>query len=188
MPIVIGISVVAVGLAIAIATRPSAFRVERSTVITAPAEAVFAAINDFRRWAEWSPYEKLDPAMQKRFEGASAGIGAVYGWSGNGKAGAGEMTIKVSEPNRHVVIALRFERPFKSTSTSEFTLEPTPEGVRVTWATFGDNTLLAKAFSLVADMDKLLGKDFEEGLRKLKSLAEGDGKSARQLADTANSN
>jgi uncharacterized protein YndB with AHSA1/START domain len=185
MPILVGISALVVGLAIAVATRPNRFRIARSAVITAPAESVFAAINDFRRWAEWSPYEKLDPTMQKRFEGASAGIGAVYGWSGNNKAGEGEMTIKASEPNRQVVISLRFGRPFKSTSTSEFTLEPTPEGVRVTWAMYGDNTLMGKAFSLVANMDKLLGKDFEEGLRNLKSVVER-GTDGRRIASVVN--
>jgi uncharacterized protein YndB with AHSA1/START domain len=188
MPIVIGMSVLLVALALAVATRPSTFRIVRTAVINAPAEAVFAALNDLRRFSEWSPYEKLDPHMQKRFEGADRGVGAVYGWSGNSKAGAGDMTITVSEPNRRVVIALRFERPFKSSSTTEFTLEPSAEGVHVTWAMFGENTLFAKVFSLVANMDKLLGKDFEEGLSNLKAVAEGRAGSARQLSRAATSN
>ena len=36
----------------------------------------------------------------------------------------------------------------------------------------GRNNFFSKAFSLVADMDKLDGKDFEEGLANLKALAE----------------
>ena len=35
----------------------------------APPEQVFALINDFHRWGEWSPWEKLDPAMNRTFGG-----------------------------------------------------------------------------------------------------------------------
>ena len=40
------------------ATRPDNFRVERAATIKAPPEKVFALIQDFHRWADWSPWRK----------------------------------------------------------------------------------------------------------------------------------
>src|SRR5581483_9534888 len=61
------VAAVVVVLAVTIATRPSAFRIQRSVIISAPARVVFAHLEDFHRWSEWSPYEKLDPAAQKSY-------------------------------------------------------------------------------------------------------------------------
>ena len=36
------------------ATKPNTFRLERSTRIQAPPEKVFALLDYFHRWAEWS--------------------------------------------------------------------------------------------------------------------------------------
>ena len=76
------------------ATRPDDFQVQRSIVVKAAPEKILPLITDFRRWSEWSPYEKLDPAMKRVHAGAPSGVGAVYEWEGSGKAGAGRMEIK----------------------------------------------------------------------------------------------
>ena len=58
------------------ATRPANFTVRREIAVAAPPEAIFPFVTDFRQWALWSPYEKLDPAMQRTFGGAPSGKGA----------------------------------------------------------------------------------------------------------------
>jgi len=176
----IGLAVLLIVLAIAIATRPDTFRIERSALISAPAEAVFGLVNDFHKWPQWSPWEKLDPNMTRTFSGANAGVGAVYSWSGNSKAGEGSMRIKDSNPSQRIALDLDFVRPFKASNVSEFTFTPSAGGVQVTWVLTGVNTIPSKAFSLVANMDKLVGKDFEQGLGNLKSVSETDG--TRRLA------
>src|SRR4029077_19122825 len=80
------------------ATRPGTFRVERSKSIEAPPASIFELIDDFHRWAAWSPWEKLDPAMKRTFAGAPSGKGAVYEWAGNSKAGEGRMEITGTSP------------------------------------------------------------------------------------------
>ena len=60
------------------ATRPDSFRIERSLLVQAPPQAIYTQIADFRRWQAWSPYENLDPAMRRSYEGAERGPGAVY--------------------------------------------------------------------------------------------------------------
>lgn len=48
-----------------VANASDTFRVERSTVIDAPPEAIFPHIDDFRAWSAWSPYEKMDSNLAK---------------------------------------------------------------------------------------------------------------------------
>ncbi|TLP78078.1 polyketide cyclase [Pseudomonas nitroreducens] len=154
------------------ANRPGTFRVERTARIQAPPERVQGYIEDFHLWAQWSPFEKLDPAMQRSFSGADKGRGAVYAWEGNSKAGAGRMEILESDPGSRVTIALDFLKPFKASNTAEFTLVPRDGGTEVTWAMFGPVPFVAKIMHLFFDVDSMVGKDFEAGLANLKALAE----------------
>lgn len=169
--ILVAALVVLVVLAVFIATRPAHFRVERSAQINAPAADVFPLIDDFHHWAQWSPYEKLDPGMKKTFSGAPAGVGAEYAWAGNYKAGEGRMTITDSKPNELVSLKLEFLKPFAATNQATFKLTPTPLGTEVRWSMDGNNGFMAKAFCLVVDMDSLVGKDFEQGLSNLGRVA-----------------
>src|SRR5262245_63637847 len=74
-------------------TKPDTFRVERSAVIKAPPENIFALINDFQQWRSWSPWETRDPALKRTYGGAASGKGAIYAWEGNRNVGSGRMEI-----------------------------------------------------------------------------------------------
>ena len=78
MKILIGLAVIVVVFVAIVATRPSEFRVARTTTIAAPAPAVFAQVNDFHKWEAWNPWAQIDPAMKQTYEGAPAGRGAIY--------------------------------------------------------------------------------------------------------------
>lgn len=175
--ILIGIAVLIVGFIVLVATRPATFHVERSATIAAPAEIVFAQVNDFHKWGAWSPWEKLDPQLQKTFEGTS-GTGASYAWKGNDKAGEGKMTIEQSDKNARIVIKLQFLKPFPATNTATFTFTPDGQGTKVTWAMDGNNNFMSKAFQLFMNMDKMVGGDFEKGLAEIKSISETAAKAA----------
>jgi len=154
-----------------VATRPNEYRVERSATFAAPPEAVFAQIDDFHRWADWSPWEKLDPQMQRSFGGAASGVGAEYHWVGNNQVGEGQMTITESQPNDRVAIKLEFLKPWASTSLATFTLAPDNAGTRVTWAMDGKHNFMSKAMCIFVSMDKMIGADFERGLAALGTVA-----------------
>jgi hypothetical protein len=72
-----------------------------------------------------SPWEKLDPNMQKTFEGPAAGVGQSYAWNGNKKVGKGKMTIEESVPGQKVGMKLEFVEPMESTATCALTLAGT---------------------------------------------------------------
>lgn len=161
---------VAVVLVLA-ALRPDSFRIERSVIVQAPPQAIYPQIADFRRWQAWSPYENLDPAMRRSYEGAERGLGAVYAWDGD-KSGAGRMEIVEAAEASLVRIRLDFLRPFKARNTAEFLLTPEGEGTRLSWAMYGPDPYVGKLMGLFFDRDTMIGKDFEKGLASLKALAE----------------
>jgi hypothetical protein len=170
--ILIALVVMVAMLAVVVATRPSEFRVQRTTTISAPAPVVFAQVNDFHKWEAWSPYVKRDPAMKKTFEGAPSGVGAIYTWSGNNEVGEGRTTIIESRPSELIRVQLEFVRPFAATSIAEFTFKPEGERTAVTWSLNGHNNFIAKAMGLVVNTDRMIGGDFETGLAQMKSAAE----------------
>src|SRR5436190_9622295 len=174
--IVVLVVVVAVaGVLATAATKPDAFRVERSIAIKAPPEKVLALVGDLRGWTAWSPYEKKDPAMKRAYAGSAAGKGAVYEWDGNKEVGRGRMEILEAGPSK-VLIKLDFISPFEAHNTAEFTAVPQGESTNVTsnvtWAMYGPSPYFAKVMHTVIDMDKMIGGDFEAGLQSLKAVAE----------------
>jgi uncharacterized protein YndB with AHSA1/START domain len=155
------------------ASKPDTFLVQRSTSIAAPPEKIFPMIDDLRAQSAWSPFEK-DPDMKRTHSGAPHGKGAVYAWDGNRQVGAGRIAITDSVPPSKVVLALDMSRPFKAHNTVEFTLDRTGAGTNVTWAMQGGQPYMAKVMGLFVDCDKMCGGLFEEGLAKLKAIAEGE--------------
>jgi len=167
-----GLAALLVVLLLVVATRPSTYHVERSTTISAPAEAVFAQIVDFKKWDAWSPWSKLDPNMKVTYDGTQGTVGASYAWSGNDDVGTGKMTMLAIDPGKRVDIKLEFQAPWESAAKNGFTLEPLGKDTKVTWLMDGNNDFMGKAMSLVMDMDKMIGNDFEKGLAQMKKVAE----------------
>lgn len=154
----------------------SEFEVRRSTTIDAPPEVVFAHLSDFRRWTAWSPWEGVDPNLERTYSDPSGGVGAHYAWRGNRKAGEGSMTITgITEPSE-LTLDLSFLKPFKANNTITFALTAAPGGgTAIDWIMRGRNeSLISKAFSKIVPMDKLVGGDFEKGLASLKERSEAE--------------
>jgi carbon monoxide dehydrogenase subunit G len=164
-----------VSLAAYVTTRPDSFRIERSTRIDVAPEVVFSNINDFHKWELWSPWDKIDPKLERHYSGAASGVGAVYSWSGNKKVGSGRMEIIGSTPFKGVQIKLDFTAPFAASNTVDFTLAKNGDGTDVSWAMSGPQPFISKLMGLVFNMDKLIGNDYAKGLAQLKQVSEGSG-------------
>lgn len=181
--IAMGLAGAAVVLTAVVATRPSTFHYERSITVAAPPETVFAQVNDFHAWTGWSPYEKLDPQIKRSYAGPASGVGASYAWSGNQQVGEGRMTIERSDAASQIAIKLEFVKPLAATNMAKFTFAKTADGTKVTWAMDGENGFISKAASLVFDLEKLVGDDFERGLAALKTQAETAARAQAQADD-----
>jgi hypothetical protein len=165
--------VIIAGILVFASTRPNTMRIERKTSVKAPPERIAPFITDFHKWAQWSPYEKLDPAMKKTFSGAESGKGATYAWSGNSKAGEGTMEIIDADKPTRTAVRITFKRPFKSEGVSEFLLMPRGESTDATWEMTSPTNFVTKLMGMFMNMDDLIGRDFAVGLENLKRVAEG---------------
>lgn len=165
------VAVIAIILGLA-ATKPDSFQIQRATVIKAPPEKIMPLVTDFHNWAMWSPWEHLDPKMQRTFTGASSGKGSVYAWKGNSDVGQGRMEITEVVAPVKTVIKLDFIEPITSSNVTTFDMVPKDDKTTVTWTMTGPMPYLTKVMNVFASMDSLIGPDLERGLAKMKMTAE----------------
>jgi hypothetical protein len=112
----------------------------------------------------------MDPSTQLTVSTPSAGTGATYAWTSD-KMGAGTMLITASAPEA-IAIDLNFLKPFKAENKVVFTLTPIHGGTHITWSMTGKNNFIGKAFGLFMNVDKMVGGDFEKGLKDIKRQSE----------------
>lgn len=167
-----------------VAAQPSEVHVERSRVVAASPEDLWPQVSDLRAFVRWSPWTDRDPNQVSEFSDPSGGVGAWYTWTGNADVGRGRMSITGIEEGRRVLQDLEFIEPFPSRADVSITLAAVDGGTRVTWGFDTENGFVEKAFSLVFDMDAMLGPDFELGLERLSAIAETDAR-ARAAAEAA---
>jgi effector-binding domain-containing protein len=150
---------------------PSTAHVERSITIGAPPCTIFAVVNTFQTFNEWSPWYELDPNTRYTFSGPPIGPGAKMSWtSDNPDVGNGSQEIVASEPCTLVRTKLDFGE--EGVADAFFRLEPAGTATRATWGfdtDFGYN-LIGRYFGLF--FDSMLGPDYEKGLQNLKTFAE----------------
>jgi len=176
MKIVIVLAIVVVVFLVFVASRPSSYRIARSTTIFAPAAAIFPHINDLLKFAVWSPWLKMDPKVKVTYEGPAAGVGAASTWVGNNQIGEGRQTIVESKTNELVRIKLEFVKPMAGVAMTELALKPEGGGTQITWSISGENGFVSKIFCLLMSQEKMIGEPFEKGLTDLKTLVETSAK------------
>lgn len=146
--------------------------VERSAIINAPVNVVFAQVNTLKNWSRWDPWMAKDPNAVNTFEGPEAGVGAVHKWESSVKeVGSGTMTITGSLPNEAIDIKLDFEGHGSATGGFKFMSEGASQ-VNTTWSFDSDAGMNPVKRLMGAMMDKFVGADFEKGLANLKALCE----------------
>jgi uncharacterized protein YndB with AHSA1/START domain len=149
---------------------PSGYKVERSLVVEAPPDRIFPLVAAPRRWMQWSIWTRRDPGMAIEYFGPESGAGAGWRWDSKTE-GRGEMTLVEADPAHGLRYKLYFP-DFDTTSTGAIVLAPEGTGTRVTWNNLGDMGRNPLKHYMAAAMDRLVGPDFEAGLRNLKTLAE----------------
>lgn len=171
--ILISVLVLIAAVLIYAATKPSDFKIQRSTTIKASPDKLFPLINDLHNMQTWSAWETVDPKMKRSYSGEASGKGAKYAWEGNREIGQGSMEITESIPASKVAMRLDFVKPFEGHSTVEFSIEPNGENTVVTQTMRGTSSYIPKLMCLLFfDQDKMIGGKFEEGLANLKAIAE----------------
>ena len=152
--------------------KPDTFQVQRSIAINAPPERIYPLIADLRAWSAWSPWEKKDPNQTRSFSGAESGVGARYAWDGDRNVGQGSMAITEASAPTRLRLNLDFLKPFEAHNKVVFALQPQGQATNVTWTMTGPVPFFAKIIHVVMNMDRMIGGDFETGLKAMKTQAE----------------
>jgi len=146
---------------------PKQFRIERSVLVAAPMESVWAHLGDVRQHQAWAPWLS-DPATTVTWGDTTTGQGAAYTWASGG-SGSGAFTVSSANEPRRLDYAVSIDSIGDATGWFEAT--PEGDGSRVTWRFEGQNDgLLGGVVSMM--MDRLVGQAFDEGLANLTALAE----------------
>ena len=152
---------------------PKSYDVNRSITIDQPVSKVFNFLRYLKNQDKWSPWEKKDPNMKKDFVGTDGQVGAINKWEGNKEVGTGEQEITRIAENEVIESRLRFFKPWKSESDAYLKVNEAEQGkTTVTWGFRGNNKFPVSIMMLFMNMDKAIGKDFDEGLANLKKLLE----------------
>ncbi len=170
---VLGIIIVVLAVIIVVGGMflPKTYTVTRSTVINASDSVVYKNIADFNEFYKWNPWAKMEPTAKTKVSGPVAATNHLYEWEGK-ETGQGYMKVKSVEPNKMVDIELKFIKPFESLADTRFDIAPEGSGNKVTWTMSGENNLMSKWMCVFVSMDKMIGKDFEDGLNSLKEKSE----------------
>jgi len=144
---------------------PSIYRVERRVTMNARPGAVFPHINTLKEWPEWTAWTVAKyPDMKDVLHRPEAGVGASYSWEG--KSSAGHARDHAIEPDKGIGYQSRF-RQWEVCLPGRHQ----PGAIRRIgerhWSNEGDLgwNPVSRFFGLF--MDKMMGPDFEEGLRNL---------------------
>lgn len=155
------------------AVAPKTYDVSRSILIDKPKEVVFPYLKMIKNQDHWSPWKQKDPNMEQKYTGTDGEVGFKAYWKGNKEVGEGSQMIKNMVENERIDTYIVFLKPWKSESDGYYTLEDAGPGqTKVVWGFKGKNKFPATLFMLFYNMDKAVGKDFEDGLQNLKTILE----------------
>ena len=156
------------------AVLPKKYNVKESIVVSAEPAEVFEFLRHLKNQEQYSKWVMLDPRAKKTYTGADGSVGFISAWESDDKRlGKGEQEITNIVHNERIDVALRFEKPFKSTSPSYLATEKVSAGVtKVTWGFEGAMPYPMNFMMLAIGLPKLLAKDIQESLLNLQNVVE----------------
>ena len=147
------------------------FELQATELIHAKPKDIFKVIRDLGKFDQWSPFALADKTVTSEFSDPSAGVGAIYEYSGS-RVGQGRMVITAEVKDKSVSLGLDFIKPSPSQATADFIITEAGDGCLVTWRMQGIRTPGARFFAKLLNLDKMLVKSFHQGLLALKELVE----------------
>jgi hypothetical protein len=150
---------------------PSHIHVQRTITINQQPAVVFNYVNDLGNWNSWSPWYLKDTAAVYTKEGPGEGVGSILSWKSNdSNVGNGSMKITESKPDSIIREELSFMEGGIAHSYYSFT--PEGDNTVVTWGFDTDAGANPLGRIIGGFMDGMIGKDFESGLTRLKTITE----------------
>jgi len=150
------------------------YSVEREISIAKSKQNIYDYVKYLKNQDNFSVWAKIDPSMKKDYRGTDGTVGFVAAWDSNiKKAGKGEQEIKKIDDGVRIDYEIRFLEPMKSTSDAFLAFKSVNDDVTIVrWGVYGKIKYPMNLMLLFMDMDSMLGKDLEDGLKNLKAELE----------------
>lgn len=149
----------------------SKFKTSRNITINAPADMVFSEINDFKKWPSWSPWAQRDKNMENEYQGNAGEVGHKNTWKSKSE-GSGTQEIVEIKNNEYIKSKLVFT-DWDGETFTELILKPEGNSTQITWTMEGSEfPFIARGFMYLMGGNKMIDKDYDEGLANLKKLVE----------------
>lgn len=150
------------------------YNVEKEVIIDKPKDEVFNYLKHLKNQDNFSVWSGMDPNMKKEYKGTDGTVGFVSKWESDHKnVGKGEQEIKNIVDGQRIDFELRFLKPWKATNDAYIiTEEVSKNKTKVRWGFNGKMNFPMNLLLLFMNMEKMIGKDFQTGLNKLKNILE----------------
>jgi len=150
---------------------PKKSHVAVSVFTKASAEKAAPIFQKWENWNQWSPWKASDSTMKVTLTGTSGTVGAKYIWVGE-NTGEGSMTLTEIDAYS-IKFDLAFGGPLPSTWKCKMAATDTIGGSILQWSFSGESPYPFNTFAYLFNMEEFVRSDFEKGLKKISSIAEG---------------
>ena len=163
-------AIIALILIIALLTKKEYF-IQREILIDAPLPKVFDYLKQLKNQDNFNKWVMADPDMKKDFTGTDGTVGFTYAWNGNKKAGEGAQIITKIVEGTTIETEVRFIRPFAGIAAANMGTESVSDNqTKVTWS--NASAMKYPMNIMVSMIEKMLAKDMDESLLRLKGILE----------------
>lgn len=171
--LVIILCIIALPFVIALFTGKK-FKLEREIVINKPKQEVFDYVKQLKNQDHFAVWNSLDPNMKRTYTGTDGTVGFSSAWESDHKqVGHGKQTITAIKEGEEVDMQIHFLKPWDNVANAYFKTESAGDNqTKVKWGMYNDVKYPMKVMRLFMNMEKMIGKDFDNGLAKLKEVME----------------
>lgn len=151
------------------------YAVEREIMINRDRQEVFDYIVMLKNQDNYSIWAQKDPDMKKSYEGTDGTVGFEAFWdSKDEEVGKGSQQITKIVDGKRIETKLKFKIPFEAEDDAYMTTEDANGGTKVKWGFTGAFPYPMNIMQLFMDMDEMVGKDLDSGLKNLKKVLESE--------------
>lgn len=146
------------------------YNVKRSITVNKSNGDVFNLVQDFNKWAMWSPWLCMEPDAVVGITGSGMTVNDTYSWKGE-LVGEGTITHMNIEPQKMIEQDIVFKMPMESKSFVYWEFSDVNDSTTiVTWGMKGEMPFILRFMTKM--MEPMIGMDYERGLKMIKELAE----------------
>jgi hypothetical protein len=157
-------------LIIAAFTKKS-YTIQREVVIDKPVAPIYEYARMNKHQTEYNAWYKIDPSTKTELRGTDGEVGAVWAWESE-ETGKGFQTTTALKPNEKIDYEITFIKPFEGKAQTAVTFEAIDSTHTKLVTTFSSTMPYPMNIMLLCNMDKMMGKEMQNGLNNMKQNLE----------------